>query len=34
MLNNARVTIKALEQLRTLGEVARMRDLPLQALLQ
>ena len=34
VLNNARVTVKALEQLRTLSEVARMRDLPLQALLQ
>jgi small subunit ribosomal protein S5 len=34
VLNNARVTVKALEQLRTLSEVARVRDLPLQALLQ
>ena len=34
VLNNARVTVKALEQLRTLGDVARTRDVPLQSLLQ
>ncbi|GBF92310.1 30S ribosomal protein S5 [Raphidocelis subcapitata] len=34
MLNNARVTVQALSELRTLDEVARARDLPLQALLQ
>lgn len=34
MLNNARVTVQALSELRTLDEVAHARDLPLQALLQ
>ncbi len=33
-LNNARVTLKALSELRTLDDVARARGLPLQYLLQ